>query len=613
MAELIIAGDNKDYVLVTDGDTNDIIKVIEIADHHGIDYVTEFAHSIEGANVYETCSNLWDYVKNTIPYQEDGEGHQRIQLPGQLYNNRYIELGGTGKGGDCKSMALFCSSVLRALGNYNFKYRFISETTNADVHHVYLIVAYQDENGQPCYITLDCTLDAFNQEVDFAKKIDRLPSKPDAPAPHVGEFNFFKIGALTEKQFEDNMWVNLTRDMQKNFWALRQRLISEGVVRIVDKNKAHPIKTSEFVKAFAKNFDLFLDAASSLMYVYWNDKTLLPYYLCQLDATHPVDIPFPQQYDLKRFTGQQFYQVFETLGLTPAQILTLISLGVYKNYGTTLEYMLYRCYCLELYGQPFKPHPGIPYYNNTTGVFMVNDANPDDAVKIFLCLPAQGGIGRPFGIPYWSAGGNIISNGAEEGVVAKWANVNPKPGTPIDGDLQNLVPGVIVTELTLEEQKEALKVYNRWAAGNMVMLPQPQHVGDGKIGVGAIGEIVSIVVAVISAIIAVVTMVVKLVAMFKHPQSAEALALPLTDFKWDFQTKDGCIIGHCIATSGCNGTQLAKMCNGQIVELNPNVNDPKNQPAAAGSAFTGTKPANKKLYLGAAALALGAGAIYYSE
>jgi len=41
-----------------------------------------------------------------------------------------------------KAWSIFCSAILKALGNYDFKYRFVSENLEDDYYHVYLVVMH---------------------------------------------------------------------------------------------------------------------------------------------------------------------------------------------------------------------------------------------------------------------------------------------------------------------------------------------------------------------------------------------------------------------------------------------------------------------------------------
>jgi hypothetical protein len=89
-----------------------------------------------------------------------------IQSPGELYRNRYRTLGGTGTGGDCKSLSLACAGCLQALG-IPYQYRFIAESGKDQLHHVYIVT----DSG----IILDCVYDIFNAEVRHVKELNVRP------------------------------------------------------------------------------------------------------------------------------------------------------------------------------------------------------------------------------------------------------------------------------------------------------------------------------------------------------------------------------------------------------------------------------------------------------
>ena len=157
--ELIQPPIGRTFVKTSDwGDTKDIIAAILEADETAPLYTVDFAHSIPAKNINDVCSYLYQYVRDNVNYNEDPDGRQDVQMPGVLVDR---------KSGDCKSMSLFCASVLSNLG-IPYKYRFISQDPKSDLHHVYLIV--KDERGRE--IALDCVEDSYNKEVKYVKKKD---------------------------------------------------------------------------------------------------------------------------------------------------------------------------------------------------------------------------------------------------------------------------------------------------------------------------------------------------------------------------------------------------------------------------------------------------------
>ncbi len=713
--ELIIAGNNQAHLYKAGGNTADIVAAISEADKYSVSYVEEFAHTLEGADIAETCVNIWHWVRNTIPYVEDSTGIQKVQLPGHLYNNRYSHLGGTNAGGDCKSMSLMCSSILRSLGFYDFSYRFITENRSENYHHVYLIVAHTDEEtGEPCYIPLDCTLADFAVEVNYAKKKDMQPTAPDyaavgavtlppgwstlpdgwvlnaaeypvyppgnlrryahpaneadpsnpEPEPVIlppgwtelpegwvlnsAEYDIYPPGNLRryahpaseydpfdpnhpagidESRYEgDSIWRLQTEELKNNYPLLVPPLIKICQVDIFKEWKHRPIQHQEFQRALREHFDDFITLGSCLIYKYWNDHTLISFTACRgVGAGNFPGVPFPAEYAAKKQTAEEFYTGLKKLGLQDDTIKMLCNLGTFQKYGVGMDYMLYRCYCLHLYGQPFSPQPGVPYWDNTRSYFVPNAVEGGDyqeqlrmSLQILSCFPAQGGVGRPYGEPYWSFGGHVINNGAGDKVVELWAAAHVRPGyVNSDGEIE---PGVFANDgggISWPQQLANLEIYNKWMKGNLVVLPQPRfnpdvalvsgaHIGEGI--TAAVSTVIGVVTAIIVAVTTVATIIAQLVGAFKKDANGSTVPLPTIDFKWLYQTADGCLIGKCVNANGCSGATTAKMCGGKIVELNPNPNDPKNQPPDPGNFFTGAG-SKRKLLIGGGVLMLGAGAV----
>lgn len=585
---IAIVKDNEVYVTEQNGKTAGIVRDTMLADKIGRNEVKDFAQQFSAANIVQICYNIWQWVVSNIPYVEDKDGEQCVQTPGQLYKNRATQFGGTGAGGDCKSMSVFCSAILSALGITDYKFRFAGEYANEDLHHVYLIV----RNGNS-YVTLDCTpiLDgqpAFNAEIDYVKKVD---VEPGNTSPRIGASKSKrpKVGA-TQQQAVGDKWAVFERDYRNNITnavnAVKAQI--EGAIKI--KYYYKPVKYGFAIKLVDDaNFQPLLTAASMMIYKYWDDSNI---YQANLQG---VNIPFPSALLEKRKAGNEFYDDLIEYGLRPGDIFALVSLSVFKNYGISLEYMLYRCKNMALYGQEFGVTPGVPYYNSKTGAVVANGASLEDAIKIGMVYPVDGGTGKPYGEPYWCYGGYIMANGASPEVLAAFTNNTEKPVSKFvnNGD------GV-----SKEFFSVCLLKYNEWKAGNLVVLPAPtwsiydKYKGNNKpkIGLAAVA-IAPIVVAVVTAVVTIVTAIAKIIQNIKSKNLDEnRVADPPKDNGFQYPTADGCFIGYNV--NGDNGSHYVKSCNGQIVDYNPDLSAPENQPGA-GNFLPSTIFTPKNLLIGA--------------
>lgn len=202
------------------GDTDTIIRNILKADAGAPreslppahSYISDlFALSLQGDTIRDTCRAIYDFVTTHIDYVDDNDkpavawllanqpdasvtdtdlihwvhdsipgtkvdpnttnDWQVVQMPGELWHNRRRDIGGTGLGGDCKSMSVFSAACICAIYGDIYRYRFISQDRDKDYHHVYVVVT--DENGHD--IVLDCVEDAFDKEVLHAKQKDMTP------------------------------------------------------------------------------------------------------------------------------------------------------------------------------------------------------------------------------------------------------------------------------------------------------------------------------------------------------------------------------------------------------------------------------------------------------
>jgi len=103
------------------------------------------AKSFEGKSEKQTAENIWNFLKHQIRYQADGS-EQIVKAPSALIRDKI---------GDCKSYAIFTSSVLTNLG-IPHKLVYTSYSANPTPEHVYV----QTNNG---YI-IDAVWNSFNSE-----------------------------------------------------------------------------------------------------------------------------------------------------------------------------------------------------------------------------------------------------------------------------------------------------------------------------------------------------------------------------------------------------------------------------------------------------------------
>jgi len=558
---VIIAGDGKHHIIHRNGGTGDIIRAIVAADKLNAAYVADFARSIQGETLQDVCYNLWKFLKDNIPYQEDPDGFQFVQSPGELYKNRSIATGGTGKGGDCKSYSNFLSACLKNLGIPHF-YRFISENKADDFHHVYVCVPTGTGND---YLVLDAVLSAFNQEVAWKKKKDiwgdmNIPARASIGAVRgAGLF-----GSQQEEYEKAAAWAREEEKMKDEFF--RQKYIDDLKYRLERglyfawKNVNH-IKYAEFRKRLinkTEGFAALVRMSSALVYHYWDDSKAP--FIDPITRTKTVELEKKRDYVSKDI----YTTLKDEVRFRESEIRNLCNLGTYFVHGITLDHMLDKCYNMVNYGQPWGPVNGVPYFDFNKKVFIRNGADAELAKRIELCLPYDGGITRLAGEPFWNHYGFIMRNGADDKKLADWAKKNPRPTSS---------PGIWKKSPTAADQKYfteiAIPAYTAWLNGNTPGFPAPPAntpgnkkdrfstnpfaqvtgVGSPKIGDGGISAVIGTVVAVISAVIAVAGFVIGIIKQFQKPNLGN-IPNPPGDFKMEYQAVDGSYIGVAPAECG---------------------------------------------------------------
>ncbi len=134
-----------DAVYKSKADNKDIRDLLEKLVPKAASQMVEFSKQFKGNTDFETCRNIFNYLKNNFTYLADGE-EQIIKLPSALLSKKI---------GDCKSYSLFTAAILE---NLNIPYSFVyaSYNSNPIPQHVYVVT------GNGCII--DAVYGKFNQE-----------------------------------------------------------------------------------------------------------------------------------------------------------------------------------------------------------------------------------------------------------------------------------------------------------------------------------------------------------------------------------------------------------------------------------------------------------------
>jgi hypothetical protein len=153
----------KDVINYHDGLNQDIIKVLESNFLKAKKQTQYFCEQFEAGNILDTCHNIWDFVKQNIPYKADGQAEQKIILPARM-----VERAEKGIGADCKSFALFCASNISNLyPNADVNFRYTCYRGSKTPSHVYCVVKTSRK-----IIKIDPVWHYFNQEKEYKHKID---------------------------------------------------------------------------------------------------------------------------------------------------------------------------------------------------------------------------------------------------------------------------------------------------------------------------------------------------------------------------------------------------------------------------------------------------------
>jgi hypothetical protein len=144
---------NKREKVVAFQSTQDLTKAIQASHKENLKYAAKIAPYFRGANNYQTGKNIWNFLKNNVPYKvEPGSSQTTKTLP------RMLNDAARGIGSDCKHYAVFSGTILESL-KIPFKYRlagYMSKTPQ----HIYAVLLDEKKKEIP----LDAVLGYYDHE-----------------------------------------------------------------------------------------------------------------------------------------------------------------------------------------------------------------------------------------------------------------------------------------------------------------------------------------------------------------------------------------------------------------------------------------------------------------
>jgi len=155
---------NTNKLSIVNQSTNDIIN--QVLSQHIVNSkeAKKIAHLFNGKNLYETCKNIWNFLKYEVPYKVEPSDKQTTKTL-----SRMLFDASNGSGNDCKHYAGFTGAILDALGYKNWSYRFAGYSKYITVPtHVYCVANDGDGN-----IYIDAVINGFDLEKPYVLNIDK--------------------------------------------------------------------------------------------------------------------------------------------------------------------------------------------------------------------------------------------------------------------------------------------------------------------------------------------------------------------------------------------------------------------------------------------------------
>lgn len=147
---------NYKKVITTDQSTKDIVNGIIDTHYKWDSEYDKISQYFVGADVEETAKNVWEFLKNNVPYYIESSNNQTLRSPAAIVSMP----------GDCKSYSLFSNGIFSSLSRKGimkvpYAFRFASYKDNVkEPGHVFSVLYPGTKNE----IWIDPVLDRFDDK-----------------------------------------------------------------------------------------------------------------------------------------------------------------------------------------------------------------------------------------------------------------------------------------------------------------------------------------------------------------------------------------------------------------------------------------------------------------
>lgn len=235
---------NVSKMMIANQSTNDIIKQVLAQHQENKSEAKKIAHLFDGGNLYATCENVWNFLKQNVPYHVEPSSKQSTKsLARTLYDAK------KGIGSDCKHYSGFIGSILDALyGTNDWCFRFAGYSDYINVPtHVYCVA--KDDEG---HIYIDAVLSNFNTQKPYKLKIDKKAKAKDMSLyklSGVDDYSDAQVGGL---------WSWAKKTVQKGFDVINKNVPVLKKIADVTGDVARKVKDGALTMGLAVPRNAFL-------------------------------------------------------------------------------------------------------------------------------------------------------------------------------------------------------------------------------------------------------------------------------------------------------------------------------------------------------------------
>jgi hypothetical protein len=197
-------------VLVSDQSTKDIVNGIIDTHYQYENEYDKISRYFLGNDVKETAKNVWEFLKNNVPYFIESGNNQTLRSPSAIVSMP----------GDCKSYALFTNGVFQSLNKKGY----------LKVPIAFRFASYKNNSKEPGHV-FAVLYPGTNKEIWVDPVLDRFDDRSKIPTYYKDKKTKMSLVQLSGVEYTAEQKQSQMTAYRNKLVSDRDRLLNSGVIK----------------------------------------------------------------------------------------------------------------------------------------------------------------------------------------------------------------------------------------------------------------------------------------------------------------------------------------------------------------------------------------------